>query len=580
MPVPPAKRTRTASNAGASAGENCSKSQIIVVSTTPTRRRGGSNSRTPRTRTPRTARTPKSSPEKPRKEAESSIRAASSSRTPSGSASRRLASSLRPAASEVTGPYEDTESNECGYDTEDDDLPVETGGPSEQSHATIKLPELANSATIQRTTSDVYFHLSSKTARTSSNVYSSLLPQLSPEECGALVSSSLVKEKHSKFVIAIRQQNEPNYARWEFELGQGFNLLLYGYGSKLHVINDFARRRCQGNGHVVIVNGFWSPAVSIRNVLDAICQSLPEIGRDTEASSSGGVEMQAQRIYRYFALPALSTSRHHAGHSHRLFLIVHNIDHSVQLRAPRARACLALLASNPRIHIVASVDNIHNGIIWTSGEMLGRPHDPGDQAVGSNNLDNEHADSRMSTLPASCIPSSRGFAWLWHELVTFEPYDVELSFRDVSVLPHSSGKASGDLESGVVPGFDLTPINETAAKQVLASVTQKSKRLFELLGRAQLAAIDEKENDSAAGGSSFGMSYDILALRAREEFLAASEGALRALLTEFRDHGLVAQTSGAIPGSHENGSGKVAEDTLWVPLSRDVLERLLDGLIT
>jgi origin recognition complex subunit 2 len=562
MPVSPAKRTRAASNAGASAGESRSKSQIIVVSSTPTRRRGT----------------------KLRKEAESAIRTAPSLRTPGGSASRGHAS-FRSAASEPNGSYEDTESNEDGDEMEEnDDLPIETGDPSKQYRATIKLPELVDGATIRRTTSDVYFHLNSKPARTSSNVYSSLLPQLSPEDCGALTSSSSshIKKKHYKFLAALHQQSEPNYARWEFELGQGFNLLLYGYGSKLNVVNDFARRRCSRNGHVVIVNGFWSPALSMRNILDAIYQSLPEIGRDTEASSPpGGIEVQTQRIYRYFALPALSTSRDPVNHSHRLFLVIHSIDHSVQLRAPRARACLALLASNPRIHIIASIDNIHSGIMWTSGEMLGRTHghadDIGDQVIGSGNTNNNDADSSISALSAYRIPSSPGFAWLWHELVTFESYDVELSFRDVSVLPRGRGKAMGDLELGVVvSGIEGALINETAAKQVLASVTQKSKRLFELLGRAQLAALDEKENGSSAmGGSLFGMSYDILALRAREEFLAASDGALRALLTEFRDHGLVAQAS----GSHESGSGKIAEDTLWIPLSRAVLERLLDGLI-
>ena len=499
--------------------------------------------------------------------------------TPGRSASRSRASPTKLATSEVNSSQEDTSSSEDGDDREEnDDLPIEAG----KHRATLELPQLADGATIQRSTSDVYFHLNSKPARTSSNVFSSLLPQLSPEGCAILTSSasSHIKNKHSTFLATLRKKNEASYARWEFELGQGFNLLLYGYGSKLHIINEFARRRCSRNGHVVIVNGFWSPAISMRDVLDAICHSLPDAAQDNEASSSsGGIEAQTQRIYRYFAFPALSTPR-----IRRLFLVIHSIDHSAQLRTPRARACLSLLASNPCIHIIASIDNIHGSIIWTSGEMLGRSHGSVVDSVETSNINSadDIDDTRTNVRPAHRVPSSRGFAWLWHEVITFEPYDVELTFRDVSVLPRSRRNVIGDLESAgvVISGVEGAPINETAAKQVLASVTQKAKRLFELLGRAQLAAFDEKgAGSSAPGGNSLGMSYDILALRAREEFLAASDGALRALLTEFRDHGLVAKTSGVTPGSHENdGSGKIAGDILWIPLSRDVLARTLEVL--
>lgn len=577
MPASPTKRTRTSSNPGASAGESHPKAQIIVVSSTPTRRPpGASNSRTPRNRTPRTVRsveTPRVSPSKPRK----GDQTASPLRTPGRSASRRRVSPTKLATSEANSSQGDTDSSEDGNDGEENDgLRIETG----KHRAILELPQLADGATIQRSTSDVYFHLNSKPARTSSNVFSSLLPQLSPEECAVLTSSSHIKNKHSTFLAALRKKNEANYARWEFELGQGFNLLLYGYGSKLHIINDFARRRCSRNGHVVVVNGFWSPAVSMRDVLDAICHSLPDAAQDNEASSpSGGIEAQTQRIYRYFAFPALSTPR-----IRRLFLVIHSIDQSAQLRTPRARACLSLLASNPCIHIIASIDNVHGSIIWTSGEMLGQSHGSVVDSVETSNINgaDDIEDTRTNVRPAHRVPSSRGFAWLWHEAITFEPYDVELTFRDVSVLPRSRGNVMGDLESAgvVISGVEGAPINETAAKQVLASVTQKAKRLFELLGRAQLAAFDEKgAGSSVPEGNSLGMSYDILALRAREEFLAASDGALRALLTEFRDHGLVAKTSGVTLGSHENGgSGKIAGDILWIPLSRDVLARTLEGL--
>lgn len=574
-----------------------------MVSSTPSRRPRAAAA-TPGSRTPRAKRTitapttPATSPSKsptkgkgkqlatpspvkPKTPTTNNKRPAPARRTATAASSSRDAEQSDSSHDSVTGDDDDDEM----MDEEDDEHAQTKGAKSTlPTEISLLLPELASDATIRRTASDVYFYLSSKPSRTSSNVFSSLLPQLSPEECASLTSPSSqhhITKKHPELLASLRAENEAQYARWAFELAQGFNILLYGYGSKLRLINDFAKRFCAkskrkgGEQHVVVViNGFWSPAVTIRAVLEAIEQHIPEINgiSSQDATSTGGIEQQTRRIYDYFS-PTPSSS---PSPPPRLFLMIHNIEYSAQLmRLPRARACLALLASNPRIHLVASVDNVHSGVMWTTAEILGRKHDIPEAQDNDGEDDEEEEDmevdddivgddeghgkakrKRKTAAAARRIPSSRSFAWLWHETTTFEPYEIELSFRDLSILPRSKGAGTGGAGGGVHGGGDGlggeggVMINETAAKQVLASVTQKAKRLFDLLGRAQLSSSSGDGDDGGDGGNdndnekraASGMAYELLALRAREEFLATSEGALRALLTEFRDHGLVVQS--------------------------------------
>lgn len=611
MATSPNKRSRTLSNV-ATPTSNRTRAEIIVVGSTPTRKPRGGASGAPRGRPPRTPRSaaaattviPPISPSKGKKGKDKAVETPSPTKTPRNTSARR-AQATREA---INNPDEVTDSQDEGHegddiDDDDDEGSVDADETSNKPIATtLQLPDLTGDVTIKRTASDVYLYLGSKPSRTSSNTFSSLLPQLSPEEIKTLISSSPshITQKHSSLMSTLAKMGESQYDRWMFELMQGFNILIYGFGSKMRLINNFAKQNCTKRGHVVIVNAFWSPAVTLRTVIEAIEQQVPEISQsdqDPSSSSGGGIEAQTERIYRHFTPHNHSLLSASAPHDRRLFLVIHNIDYSAPLRAPRARACLALLASNPRIHLVASMDNIHSGLMWTTGEMLSRKHEPlraaveqehkGDHEQETMDEDDDLASSLPSSSKVNRIPSSRGFAWLWHEAVTFAPYDIELSFRNTSVLPRSKGSAAMSELLGGMGGAGMDgggePINETAAKQVLASVTQKAKRLFGLLGKAELAAYDEQgEGPIANGGASksLGMSYDILAVRAREEFLATSDGALRALLTEFRDHGLVVQSTGGsgAGASADAGSGKVAGDILWIPLSRDVLVRLLDGL--
>ena len=67
------------------------------------------------------------------------------------------------------------------------------------------------------------------------------------------------------------------------------------------------------------------------------------------------------------------------------------------------------------------------------------------------------------------------------------------------------------------------------------------------------------------------MQYDLLFQAARSDFIASSDTALRALLGEFMDHGVV--VSSAASGNAEGGA-----EVLWIPAGKEVLKRILDGM--
>ena len=114
-------------------------------------------------------------------------------------------------------------------------------------------------------------------------------------------------------------------------------------------------------------------------------------------------------------------------------------------------------------------------------------------------------------------------------------------------------------------------VTETAARHVLASVTAKAKKLFVLLGSKQLEVMDapggagDGAQERAAGGDG-AYDYDRLFAAARDNFVATNDTALRALLGEFRDHGMVVATTGA------------GGEAMWIPMRRDALLKIVGEL--
>ncbi|TFK49341.1 DNA replication origin binding protein [Heliocybe sulcata] len=383
---------------------------------------------------------------------------------------------------------------------------------------------------IAETAFDAYFVQASKSSRTSDHVFSESLEPLSAEEYLAAIKPLQVQpaqlRQHSR-LLSRHREYFGNYLR---ELEAGFNILFFGFGSKRDILNEFAVETCAKQGHVVIVNGF-QPNFSIKDMLSSIV-SLP--GVSSVDLSSQTLDGQARRICDYFA----SLSKR------PLYLVVHNID-APNLRTPKARSCLSILCGSPAIRVAASVDLLHAPLLWSSTESMTR--------------------KRISSSGAA----HRGYAWLWHDLTTLAPHDFELSLADRSSISGASGfMGTGHTrlqQDQLANGVAMT---ETAAQHILASVTEKAKKLFSMMAKMQVKATDEASG-ATGDPQQFAVGYDTLFNAARDNFVATNDTALRSLLGEFRDHGLVLSSTVGGPGGGE---------VLWIPLRKERLVKVVETL--
>jgi origin recognition complex subunit 2 len=388
----------------------------------------------------------------------------------------------------------------------------------------------ANGNIIVQTTFDAYFTQSSARSQTSTNVFSSLVPPLTADEYAEAISSASTRPGLTPIQPSLLSEPSRDllFSRFLREMAEGFNLLMYGFGSKRRVLNQFATDFCSKSGHVVVANGF-QPDFTIKDLLTSV-ESVPGVSSLEVTSTT--IESQARRVYDFFAE---STQKRH------LYIIIHNID-AAPLRSARAKSCLTLLALNPRIHIVASIDHINAALLWSSSEL----------------------SARKKEIPLSGSVPSRGYAWLWHDLTTLASYDFELAYADRSSLSGAHG--GGARRKNDISSQNPTAMTETAALHILASVTQKAQKLFVLMGKRQVESIeagDTTSNDL----QQFAIGYDILFTTARDNFIASNDTALRSLLGEFRDHNLVA-------GQATSGGGEV----LWIPLRKERLANVLRSL--
>ncbi|KAA1474756.1 origin recognition complex subunit 2 [Dentipellis sp. KUC8613] len=398
------------------------------------------------------------------------------------------------------------------------------------------------------TSFDAYFQQHARPARTSTNIFSQLVPPLSADEYAAAFANSRNVELTLPNVGQLQKKMETVHKsqmpRFQRELDEGFHLIFYGFGSKRKMLNTLATEHCRKRGHVIVANAH-RPQFSMKDLVSSI-ESIPGL---TEMSlPASGLDGQIRRICEYFATPPSGKRKL----VRPLYLIIHNLD-APPLRSSRARAQLGQLLASPRIHVAASIDHINAPLLFSSSDLTAR---------------------RCASSSANPDALSAG-AWLWHDLTTLAPYDHELAFADRSSI---RGASVSSTSAAAAQTAASGPMTETAAQHVLAAVTQKAKKLFLLLANHQLDALaesaaganaDATTRNGAEAEQDAAIAYDRLFNLARDQFIATNDTALRALLGEFRDHGLVvAANSGTV------GAGEM----LWIPLRKERLKKLVDWL--
>lgn len=383
--------------------------------------------------------------------------------------------------------------------------------------------------TFATTSFDQYFVQNHKSTRTSSNIFSSILTPLTAQQY-----TSAIEQSSTKRVLSVPWDGTSRhllFSRFLIQLNEGFNLLLYGAGSKRDVLNSLAKQINRRRRDVIVVNAF-NPGFSIKDLLVSV-ESIPSL-QELPHQAGSGVEVQTRRIHKFYTAAEQDTE---------LYLIIHNID-APSLRKPQALSCLSVLASNPRIHVVASVDNVAFPQLWSFTETFSR---------------------KMSSHKGPAVPS-KGYAWLFHDVTTLVSYDFELAHADRSSISGASQAKSSRTQKDVPGTTAAGLLTEVAARHILVSVTQKAKKLFILLGTKQLEAVDG-EDGNTYDPQKVAFDYSMLFNMARDNFVATNDTALRALMSEFKDHGLMVSIT--------QGTGG---ETVWVPLRKDALTKIVHDL--
>lgn len=403
---------------------------------------------------------------------------------------------------------------------------------------------------IRPSKADAYFSAHARSSRTSGNSYSALVKPLTQAEYERYAGGARSKGKKSQAVVdALLDDLAWRYEQWEVEMEEGFNLLMYGFGSKRRLLNRFVTERLCRKGHCVVVNGHF-PGMGMRDILSqiedtlAVPQDLP-----VPASAITPLERSAHRLYAYLIPPASlpSSKRRSTTVSDKdLYLVIHNID-APSLRTPRSLAILSLLASSPRIHLIASFDHLHTPLLFSSSFTNAPDHQlPPSSWLGSP-------------------PSTRGFNWLYHNITTYDDYDLELSYQRLSASSTLSG-----LSSGTSGG-----ISEEGALQIIRSIPAMALRLLMFLLTKQLAALPPNPSSHTAypaNGVSpiFGIEDVVFQKQAQGKFIAREEERYNAFMGEFKDHGLVVEA--LVDGEGRQGKW------IWVPLGKAAVERVLQEM--
>ncbi|KAA0707367.1 Origin recognition complex subunit 2 [Triplophysa tibetana] len=256
--------------------------------------------------------------------------------------------------------------------------------------ALYKTPSKKNKKLPESDLVDEYFeaHSSSKVLTSDRTLQKLQTPQLDRETL-----LSLLAEKPQCYAEEIKQLNEKhekNFNKWMLQLHMGFNILIFGLGSKKLLLEKFRRSMLSDFDHLV-VNGFF-PSMTLKLILNSITGDILE--------HDGTFRNPSDQID--FIVNTLKEDP-----DNHIFLIINNID-GAMLRGDRNQQALGQLASIPNMHLVASIDHINAPLIW-------------DQA-------------KMSL-----------FNWLWYETTTYMPYTEETSYENSLLVQQTGALALSSL---------------------------------------------------------------------------------------------------------------------------------------
>ncbi|KAL4890375.1 origin recognition complex subunit 2-domain-containing protein [Aspergillus ambiguus] len=326
-------------------------------------------------------------------------------------------------------------------------------------------------------------------------------------------------QNEKAFLIDLHRRSFP---QWDFEFHEGYNICLYGYGSKRKLLENFAEwhylKDTATPSPTVIVNGH-TPNISIRSIFATIVTAV--LGEHIPS------KMGSQPIEVLELLQSVIKSQ---TSQNPITVLINSID-APSLRRAANQALLARLAATPKIHLLATADTPNFLLMWD-------------------------------------ISLRDQFNFVFHDCTTFSPFDTEFDVvEEVHSLLGRKGRRIGGKE-----GVEF----------VLKSLPENARNLYRLLLTEIVSLFDEGHQSDddmdgdggrgadreADGKHEPGIEFRLLYQKATEEFIASSEMMFRTLLKEFHDHQMIT--------SRMDTSGM---EILGVPLSREEMEGVLEDLI-
>ncbi|XP_030628751.1 origin recognition complex subunit 2 [Chanos chanos] len=195
---------------------------------------------------------------------------------------------------------------------------------------------------------------------------------------------------YSDEINELNKKHEKHFSKWMLQLQLGFNILLYGLGSKKSLLERFRIAMLADCFHLV-VNGFF-PSITLKSILNAITGEVLE--------HQGSFRTPMDQIDFITKTLKEDPDTH-------IYLIIHNID-GPMLRGEKTQQALGQLASIPNLHLLASIDHINAPLAW-------------DQ-------------SKMSL-----------FNWLWYETTSYLPYSEETSYENSLLVQQTGALALSSL---------------------------------------------------------------------------------------------------------------------------------------
>ncbi|KAL8874200.1 MAG: hypothetical protein Q9174_000428 [Haloplaca sp. 1 TL-2023] len=440
------------------------------------------------------------------------------------------------------------EAEQNGYEEfpgSDDDEPVaKTVEPAGPSKGGKKGPRRRRSSTPPHHLpphEQYFFQNRAGKTKTSNNTFSSH-SLLSHEQYHHRIEA--YEDPHASSYAFLHSLHSRSFPQWRFELSQSFSICLYGYGSKRHLTNSFAKYlhsvQSSSPPKVIMINGYV-PSLNIRQVFTTIAS----IVFDCPVSSLRKVGSQPRDIIHNI-LEELNSSPP----AQPFILIINSLD-ARPLRCGRTPALLAELASSPHIQLLATCDTLNFPLLWDTSLR--------DQ-----------------------------YNWLFHDTTTFVSYggvEIEDVVEEVNELV---GRSRRRIKGKEGVGFVLKSVPENARalyRVLIAELLSHQESGLGGYGDDALGGNDAEDNDdidefallgtpgkSATGAAGAAgepcIEYRTLYQKVVEEFICSSEMGFRQLLKEFHDHQMIAVRRDA-----------TGTEMLGVPFRREEMEAILEDLM-